>query len=458
MANWTILSSGARNFNSTPYYLVSVKIVNLPKDNTADGSLCEERNKQIVCGGCELLCEDVTAQSIESGTGCIVADDWFAQSELQPESMIDGRNAPLAEAIDMASQRLLSARRTLITGLVSTTLDTIQIACALAECIHASIDANAYENSLLSAPTAIRVGDVTADFEELRDRADLAIFWGCNPSDDFPRFIERFIQPKPQDASRRTISVGPKPVLPSSSHHLHFSVPEDQLVSLARLVHAQAEKKATSKSFSDLENIADQLTKSIDAARCVGIISAKTVEQTGLVGWSLTHLIRSLAHQKPSFGIRLNAGADAGGGNCAGASIVCTWRFGAPGAIPVASCTGSEFLPAEADAQTLIERDEVDCVLIIGRLPSRIEDLLTISPKQKTVIHVSDTFRLPKYENSIRLGCASLSRSTKGDMLRSDGRLITLQPFAKSQKPSIQKVLIDLLNQLAVETHRRSTP
>ena len=103
--------------------------MNSPKNNTADGSLDEEGNKQIVCGGCELLCDDITAQSIESGTGCIVANDWFAHSELQPESMIDGRNAPLTEAIVMASQRLLSARRTLITGLVSTTPDTIQIAC-----------------------------------------------------------------------------------------------------------------------------------------------------------------------------------------------------------------------------------------------------------------------------------------------------------------------------------------
>ena len=89
-------------------------------------------------------------------------------------------------------QRLLSARRTLITGLVSTTLDTIQISYALAECTHASVDANAFENSILTAPTAIRVGGVTADFEELRDRADLAIFWGCDPrANDCPRFIER---------------------------------------------------------------------------------------------------------------------------------------------------------------------------------------------------------------------------------------------------------------------------
>ena len=103
-------------------------------------------------------------------------------------------------------------------------------------------------------------------------------------------------------------------------------------------------KKSTRESFSDLENIANQLTKSIDAARCIGIISTKTVERTGLVNWSLAHLTRALAHRNLLLEFELNAGADAGGGNCAGASTVCTWRFGSPGAIPVASSNGSEFL------------------------------------------------------------------------------------------------------------------
>jgi formylmethanofuran dehydrogenase subunit B len=426
-------------------------------NTTSDALLDEGHDKPIVCGGCELLCEDLTTQSIESGTRCALADNWFAHGELRPESMIDGKNAPLTKAIDMAAQRLLSSRRPLITGLVSTTIDTIQIACTLAERIHAAIDANASETSILTAPTAIRVGDVTADFEELRDRADLAIFWGCDPIADSPRFIERFIQPVPHNGVRRTISIGPTPVLPPSSHDLHFPVAGNQLVSLARIVQAQVEQKATNRPSGALESIADQLKKSIDAAHCIGLISTIT-EQTGLVSWSLSHLIRSLAHQKPCFGIRLNAGTTAGGGNCAGASTVCTWRFGSPGAIPYASIKGSAFFPAEADVQRLIERNEVDCMLIIGRMPSRIKDFLTTSTNPKTVIHVSDTFPLSQHKNSIQLGCASLSHSTEGGMLRSDGRLISLQPFATSQQPSIQKVLNGLLDQVTVETRRRSTP
>ena len=49
--------------------------------------------------------------------------------------MVDSRHVSLTEAIDVAASRLLSSQRTLITGLVSTTLDTIKIACSLAECI-----------------------------------------------------------------------------------------------------------------------------------------------------------------------------------------------------------------------------------------------------------------------------------------------------------------------------------
>ena len=99
------------------------------KKNTPDASLDEGHSTPIVCGGCELLCEDLTTQSIELGTGCALADNWFAHGQLRPESVIDGKNVPLTEAIDMAAQRLLSSRRPLITGLVSTTVDTIQIAC-----------------------------------------------------------------------------------------------------------------------------------------------------------------------------------------------------------------------------------------------------------------------------------------------------------------------------------------
>ena len=227
--------------------------------------------------------------------------------------------------------RLLSSQRTLITGLVSTTLDTIKIACSLAECIHASVDANAPENSNLTTPTAIRVGDVTADFEELRDRADLAIFWGSNPTFDCPRFIERFIKPVPCGAARRTISVGPRPVLPQSC--ITFISPSPKINWSAWLVSCRLKlKKATRESHRDLENIACQLKKSIDTAHCIGFISTKQriirALSTGAFHISREHLLTENLHSE--FG---SAQEQLQGRQHAGATV-CTWRFGSPGAIP----------------------------------------------------------------------------------------------------------------------------
>jgi formylmethanofuran dehydrogenase subunit B len=419
----------------------------IPDDSALHGG----EPRQTTCGGCELLCEDLTVQSIKTGTGCTVADSWFASGASPSETTIDGKRASLHEAINIAAKRLLSSHQPLLTGLTSTTLDAIQTACRIADYIDAAVDANAHDNSCLTAPTTVRVGKVSADFEELRDRADLAIFWGVDPFIKSTRFIERFLQPMLQDGSRRIISVGITPTLPPSLHNLHFPVPEDQLVSLARLVDAQLTHKNAGNSSCDLHNIANQLKKLIGAARCVGFVSTPTTETTGLVNWSLSQLIRSLAHQKPCFEIPLKQMVSLEGGNLAGASAVCTWRFGSSGAIPLASSSGSMFLPAEADAQRLIKRNEVDCIFIVGRIPPQIKELVNRSSDPKTIIHITDESNQTMLENSVQLCCASLSDSTKGSMLRSDGRLISLRPFMPADAPSIQDILNQLLHRVVAD-------
>ena len=418
----------------------------------------EDAETQTTCGGCELLCEDLPVRSIKSGTGCTAADKWFGHGDPLPQTTIDGKEVFLNDAIHEAAARLLSAQRPLLTGLASTTLDAIQIACRIADCIDASVDANDYENLILTAPTAIRVGRVSADLEELRDRADLVIFWGVDPSMKSTRFIERFIKPEPHNGNRRTISVGMTPAVTPSSYNLHFPVPEEQHVSLARLVNARlAQKEASVSSPDGLDDIAHQLHQFIDAARCVGFVSTQPAETTGLVKWSLSKLIQSLAHQKPCFEIPLNQRASSEGGNLAGVGAVCTWHFGSSGAIPRASSSGSMFLPAEADAQHLIKRDEVDCIFIVGRIPRQIKRLLAEDSGSKTVIHITDESNDASFKNSIRLACASLSASTKGSMLRSDGRLITLRPFETACLPSMQNILDKLLDRLAVHTRNEGS-
>ncbi|MBT7729868.1 MAG: hypothetical protein HN703_13380, partial [Planctomycetaceae bacterium] len=97
----------------------------IPDDSALHGG----EPRQTTCGGCELLCEDLTVQSIKTGTGCTVADSWFASGASPSETTIDGKRASLHEAINIAAKRLLSSHQPLLTGLTSTTLDAIQTAC-----------------------------------------------------------------------------------------------------------------------------------------------------------------------------------------------------------------------------------------------------------------------------------------------------------------------------------------
>jgi formylmethanofuran dehydrogenase subunit B len=115
------------------------------------------------------------------------------------------------------------------------------------------------------------------------------------------------------------------------------------------------------------------------------------------------------------------------------------------------------FLPAEADAQHLIKRGEVDCIFIVGRIPLQIKELLAEDSDSKAVIHITDESNHASLKNSICLACASLSDSTKGSMLRSDGRLITLRPFETACLPSVQNILDKLLGRIAADTHNEGS-
>ena len=401
---------------------------------------------RLVCSGCGLLCDDLTGTT---NTGCIAADRWFASGTGRPVTTIDRQPATIDEAVNAAAHRLTSARRVLVTGLTSLPLEAIRLACQIAERLTAAVDAGTADTSLLTGPTITRVGEVTAAFEELRDRADLVIFWDCDPATSHPRFIERFVQPARPNGDRRTISLGPQPVLPSAANHLHLPLEPDQFTAAACLLQASIKGDSTKPADGPLEAVVSELKAAVDAASCIGIVSSTTTDQTGLTGWSLAQLVRALAHRKPAFQIPLGAGT-AGGGNTAGVAASCSWRYGAPGAIVAADRDGSEFQPAEADAVRLISRGDVDCVLAVGRLASRLEAALVAAATPPMTIRITDVAPAPAAATAVMLGTASLPRTTAGMMLREDGRVTQLAPIEAPKHPTVDQILEQLLQ--AIET------
>jgi hypothetical protein len=262
---------------------------------------------------------------------------------------------------DRSSAQLAHSRRTLLTGLHGASAEAIRAACDLAEALGAAVDFGAADVDRPAGPTIARAGEVTADVEEMRDRADLVIFWGCDPAASHPAFAALV----PQRAVVLRIPPTPASAVEAARLLQHLVRGGEPPVARSPLVEACVAARAA-----------------IAKATCVAIVTDDSADPLGLEPWAITHLVREIAHAKPAFEIPLGAA------DHAAAAGVCTWRYGASGAIARADRDGGRFLPGEASARRLVERGEVDCVLAIGRLADGVEEAITHRGDALTVIRM----------------------------------------------------------------------
>lgn len=400
-----------------------------------------------ICTACPLLCEDVVASLPAACTPGAAAFAAARTAAAGPAAWLDGVPCARAAALERAAAALIAAHRVLVTGLAGTTLEGIAAACDLAETLGAAVDPAESGMNMAAGPTIARVGSITAEWEELRDRADLVVLWFCDPATTHPRFIERFVMPPlPSGRVRRTIAIGSADI-PSGSAGGAAETARRVLLRLA------------GDSDASHTDAVDALHAAIDAAECIAIVTGATDDAVGLDAWSVAGLVRDLAHRKPTFQVPLGAGVGRGGANVAGAAAVCTWRYGAAGAIVRADRGGSLSLPGEADAVRLIMRGEVDCVLAIGPLDIPVEEALATSSgltasSGLTVIRIEDVAE-PRAGGSrrIQLRAASLLVAPAGTMLRGDGRWTPLVADADAATPPAENP--DSLPALVADLHAR---
>jgi hypothetical protein len=296
------------------------------------------------------------------------------------------------------------------------------------------------------------------------------IFWFCDPAHSHPRLIERFVAPPLSSGTvRRTIAVGPADLNggPAGTTHAHLALPREVATETARwlLLHRTGHADHTGHLAAPVADASAALRAAIDAAACIAIVTGATGDAVGLDAWGVADLVRHLAHRKPAFQVPLGAGIAGGGANVAGAAAVCTWRYGAAGAIARADRGGSLSLPGEAAAVHLIARGEVDCVIAIGPLAPPVEAALAASSgltassglaasSGLTVIRVNDEAE-PRSGGThcIQLRAASLLVAPAGTMLRGDGRWTPLAPDAEIGGSDAQAS--DSLTAIVAELHAR---
>ena len=410
---------------------------------------------QCTCTACPLLCEDIKLEPAGAHSACSFGKAAFdaaaAAFAAGSEAWINGKPEGLQAAIDRAAADLIAARRVLITGLADATLEAVTAACDLAESLGAAIDAGLPESAQAAGPTIARAGGVTAAWDELRDRADLVIFWCSDPTASHPRFVERFIAPPLASGKPRVcIALGSGPALPLGREFSQLPLASDLAVEAARCLQVLVAGRELADTLPLLDTgfaaTCTALQTAIGAADCVAIVSSNAADPVGLEDWSIVHLVRTIAHLKPAFQILLGAGTAAGGGNGAGAAAVCTWRYAAAGAIARADRSGGLFLPGEADARRLIKWGEVDAVVAVGRLSPLIEAAIMARGPALSVVRICDQPQPvpPAGSHVVQLRSASQLLATPGTMLREDGCQVVLTVARDSTTPLLRELLVKL--------------
>ena len=156
--------------------------------------------EHVVCAFCGCDCDDIRVtvegdRITQAKNACVLGKEWFlshgSPSNL-PVARIEGRPATLEQGIEAAADLLAGSRYPLVYGLSSTSCEAQRKCVALAEVLGGCIDCC---TSVCHGPSGIAlqgVGEPTCTLGEVKNRANLILYWGSNPGESHPRHMARY--------------------------------------------------------------------------------------------------------------------------------------------------------------------------------------------------------------------------------------------------------------------------
>ena len=173
----------------------------------------------VACTACGCVCDDLSLtverdRIVEMIGACELARPWLSLQNAVERPVAERRGQPVAwdDAIREAASVLRAARYPVIYGLSRSSTDGQRAAVALADALGANIDTTASEGHATSLLALQAAGESTCSLGEVRNRADLVLFWGADPVTTHPRHLERYsLWPKgqfvPEGRAGRTLVV-----------------------------------------------------------------------------------------------------------------------------------------------------------------------------------------------------------------------------------------------------------
>ncbi|OPY43366.1 MAG: Formate dehydrogenase subunit alpha [Methanoregulaceae archaeon PtaU1.Bin222] len=341
---------------------------------------------QVGCPYCGSSCDDIEClvsddgkKILETRNACVIGNEIFhhVSSPDRPKRprmrQPDGsmKEVTYDEAVDYTAKALIKAKKPLIYGFGSTNCEGMSAVARVAERAGAVLDNCA---SICHGPSFLAIFDngyPSCTLGEVKNRADVVLFWGCNPMHAHPRHTSRysifprgFFTTKGQ-MQRTIISIDPRETDTAKLADYHFMLNQGhdyELFDAFRTVlrgHDIPAEVAGCKREMILE-AAEKMKNARFVMIFFGMGCTHTDGRNHNVDIAIS-LTRDLnTHTKASIM------AMRGHYNIAGPGQVWSWQFGFPYCIDLSKGTRAHMNPGETSSVDLAMRDEVDCFVNVG--------------------------------------------------------------------------------------------
>ena len=152
----------------------------------------------VTCLGCGLLCDDI-AIALEHGRiggmapHCALGRAWFGDGQVPAKILVKGAAASFDAALAEAVAQLHPAEgRALVVIGPDLATSAVRAGITIADRLRATVDTATSVGAGEGILAGQRRGRTSSTLGEVKNRADLVLFWGVDPTATHPRFLERF--------------------------------------------------------------------------------------------------------------------------------------------------------------------------------------------------------------------------------------------------------------------------
>lgn len=420
--------------------------------------------EDVLCPFCGCLCDDIKVE-VEEGRivgvkrACRLGMSKFMGHERIAAPMVrrDGElvETSYEEAYERAAHILKAAKRPLLYGWCSTVCETAKKGILLAEEVGGVIDSTA---TVCHGPSIIGIeekGLAGSTLGQVKNRADLIVFWGANPAEAHPRHTLRYssnstgmFTPEGRGA-RKVIVVDVRKTRTAKNADkfvlIRPGTDYEVIAALRMIVKGKGDllpDAVAGIAKSDLEEVADMMKTAKFGAVLIGLGLTHSRGRYKNVDGAL-----SLVADLNAF-TKFVVLAMRGHYNVAGFGQVCAWETGYPMAVDL-SRGAPYFNPGETAACDLLARREADAMMVVAADPASNFPRKTVEAMADIPVIQVDPFPNPTtFIADVVIPTAVCGIEAEGTAYRMDGLSLRMKKVLDSAYPTDEEVVENILDRV----------